>query len=308
MSVINILQFLTDHLIEGMFVVCMVALVLRFIAHKVGKSNQSYFNGFSRAVIKLVEEEEARHEGIEDIDIWFDNLLHDVEEHLPDRSVRFNKSRGDSLASSEKFDEYSEGRRSVILAMKQQLDALKSPFPPNFNEMSIRVLDRDRRWSHILKVVPVDSVARGLDILPNLFIVGGILGTFIGITGALPLIAGIDISQLGEAGPVLSEFVTKVAYSMNTSIAGIVFSVLMTLITALFPLDFLRDDVEKNFEKAVECIWYRIHGNKVTKGERAIQGSVESMAKQVAELLEAIHGTLQQEKAKPGTKRKIGIV
>ena len=130
----------------------------------------------------------------------------------------------------------------------------------------------------------MDSLSRGLDILPNLFIVFGIFGTFIGITSALPLIATIDLNNLSAATPILNNFVAGVAYSMNTSIAGIVYSVIMTIITALFPLGTTRTEVVKNLERSLEMVWYRIHGDQLSKGEEAnLKG-----LKQIASLLQAL--------------------
>ena len=264
MSVIELFNLAAAYLIQIMAISCVVALALRFIAHGNNKINKAYFNSFSTAVIKQLEEEEAKHESVDDVEIWLENLLYHIEEHLPDRSLRFRKQQEKQKQS---LSDFTDSKRSVILAIKQQTDALKSPHPPNFVELADRVLNQDPNWRNILKILPVNSLNRGLDLLPNLFIVGGIFGTFVGITSALPMIAKIDITKLDEAAPVLNAFVGGVAYSMNTSIAGIVFSVIMTLMTSLFPLVSVRNEVLKNFERAIEFMWYRIHGNKLSHGE-----------------------------------------
>ena len=289
MSVIEVFSIFANHLIELMAVVCFMALIIRFIAHRVNKVNQAFFNSVSRSIIKSLEEEEQKHQSVEDIEVWMTELLDKVEDHLPDRSLRFkikgNQSR--SKQKSQDLSSFSEGKRSIILALKQQVDALKSPYPPNFIEMADRVLNQDDAWRTVLRIIPVNSLSRGLDILPNLFVVGGIFGTFIGITGALPLIASIDIANLSEATPVLNEFVSKIAYSMNTSIAGIIFSVIMTLVTSLFPLNTIRDDVAKNFERAIEFMWYRIHGNKLSQGEHVVVKTLEKIGQDIVGAIQA---------------------
>jgi len=279
-----------NHLIEIMSAVCLIALCLRVIAHRTNRANQAYFNAFAHSVIKHLEEEEAKRESVEDVDVWLENMLNAVKEHLPDRSLRFQKV---SDLRSESLSDYTDGKQSVVLAIKQQSDALKSPYPPNFTEMADRVLNQDTKWRSILGVVPIDALNRGLDVLPNLFVVCGILGTFVGITISLPLIAAIDITKLAEAGPILNKFVAGVAFSMNTSIAGIIFSVLMTLVTALFPLNSIRDDVAKNFERAIEFMWYRIHGNKLSPSEQKMNNSFEKMSGDMARLLTEIRDELK---------------
>jgi hypothetical protein len=286
------IEMFKEYLIEIMTAVCLIALCLRVIAYRSNRSNQAYFNAFAHSVIKHVEDEEAKNEPVEDVDIWLENMLDAVKDHLPDRTLRFKSSVSNR---SERLREYTDGKQSVVLAMKHQADALKSPYPPNFNEMANRVLDQDKKWRSILGFLPVDALNRGLDVLPNLFVVGGILGTFIGITISLPLIATIDITRLSEAGPILNQFVAGVAFSMDTSIYGIVFSVIMTLVTALFPLSASRDEVAKNFERAIECMWYRIHGTKLSPAEQKMTRTLEQMAENMARLLTEIRDELHKQ-------------
>lgn len=291
MSVIEVFHWFSQYLIELMFVGCVLALALRFFAHRANKANQAYFNSFSRSIVKHLEEEEAKHESVNDVDEWLENLLNELEDHLPDRSLRFKRQE---VKRTHRFNDYTDGKRSIILALKQQADALRSPHPPNFSELADRVLNQDKTWRNVFKILPVDSLNRGLDILPNLFIVGGIFGTFIGITNALPLIASIDISNLSEATPVLNKFVSNVAYSMNTSIAGIVYSVIMTIVTTLFPLGTIREDVAKNFERAIEFMWYRIHGTKLSHGDYLIIQTLKETNATLIKTIRELEGADQQ--------------
>ncbi|HYX38720.1 MAG TPA: hypothetical protein VE954_36915 [Oligoflexus sp.] len=286
------IELFKSYLIEVMAVTCLIALFLRVVAYRTNRSNQAYFNAFAFSVIRHVEEEEAKNEPVEDVDVWLENMLDSVKEHLPDRSLRFKNSIG---SRSERLTEYTNGKLSVVMAMKQQSDALKSPYPPNFMEVADRVLDQDKKWRSILGFMPVDALNRGLDVLPNLFVIGGILGTFVGITISLPLIGAIDITKLAEAGPILNQFVAGVALSMNTSIAGIVFCVIMTLVTALFPLNASRDEVAKNFERAVEVMWYRIHGTKLSPAEQKITMALEKMTQEMSRLLTSISEELKKQ-------------
>ncbi len=293
MSVINFFNMLAGNLIEFMFVMCITALTLRFIAFKASRQNKAFFNTLSYSMTRIIEKDDAKGEPIEDLDTWFEEFLQEIESHMPERSVRVKKS-----SSSQKLGDYTDSKRSLIVALRKELDAIKSPFPPNFTEIAERVLNQDNSWRTILKFLPIDSLNRGLDILPNLFIVFGIFGTFIGITSALPLIATIDLNDLSAATPILNSFVAGVAYSMNTSIAGIVYSVIMTIITALFPLGVTRVEVIKNLERSLEVVWYRIHGDQLSKGEEAnLKG-----LKQIANLLESI----LEQRSSEDLGRKIG--
>jgi hypothetical protein len=284
-----------------MAVVCVIALCLRILAHRSNRANQAYFNSFARSVVKHLEEEEVKRETVADVDIWLENLLSAVKDHLPDRSLRFKKQAG---ARSEKLIDYTDGKQSIVIAMRQQADALKSPHLPNCAEFADRVLNQDNNWRTVLGFLPIDVLNRGLDILPNLYVIGGIFGTFVGITSALPLIATIDITNLAEAAPILNHFVAVVAHSMNTSIAGISFSVIMTLITALFPLTTIRDEVAKNFERAIEFMWYRIHGSKLTHAEIQVIQSLGRLNSDLVSVLKEISADLRESRDKENAPTK----
>lgn len=281
MEILELFRVVSGNLIPVMFAVLIIALFLRYLAYKSGKINQIYFNTFSKSVQKLIEDEPERMEDINDVENWLEQLMNRVDSHLPDRSFRFSKKakkppkNADGTQKSfalrhQSLKDYADGKKSVIISIKQQVDALKSPHPPNFPELTLRVLDQDRQWCYIAKFIKVDLLSRMFDILPGLFIVGGIFGTFLGITSALPKIASIDLGKLHEAAPLLNSFVNDVAFSMNTSIAGIACSVIITLLISLFPLDSLRNDVRRNMELAFEFMWYQVHGRNISRAEKTI--------------------------------------
>ena len=58
---------------------------------------------------------------------------------------------------------------------------------------------------------PNENISRLIDILPGLFVVLGIFGTFIGISMALPKIAQMDFNNLEGSGAILTEFVLNVS-------------------------------------------------------------------------------------------------
>ena len=60
-----------------------------------------------------------------------------------------------------------------------------------------------------------------------------------------------------------NSIVAKVAFSMHTSIFGIIFSVTLTLLNTLFPIKVVRNDIYQHLLNSVERLWYRIHGSKI---------------------------------------------
>ena len=287
MGILKVFSLFSDHLIEIMGFGLMVALVFRYYVFKAGQRDQTYFKTFSRGVEKHLESED-KTQAVTNIEAWLSDFLGKVTASLPERNVRsLNSQRSDSGSfrhqEKETFAEFADGKKSLSNAIRQQIDVLKSPFPPNFSELTVRILDQDKQWNTIAGI-PVDTLTRTLDILPGLFVIGGIFGTFIGVANGLPKIGAIDINKINESGPILAEFVQSVSFSMHTSIAGILYSVIMTMLNTIYPIQTSRQDVQKNLERCLEFVWHRLHGEKVTIAEAKI-----------IEVLEGIRADLRQE-------------
>ena len=88
MSVISFFNIFAGNLIEFMLFMCVTALFLRFVAFKTNRQNKAFFNTLSHSMIRIIEKDEKKGEPIEDIDIWFEEFLHEVESHMPEKSIR----------------------------------------------------------------------------------------------------------------------------------------------------------------------------------------------------------------------------
>lgn len=273
MTIIDIFLGFSTHLIEFMGFVLILALLLRYMAFRSGKTNQTYFRTLAKSVEKWLGKAEFR-QTTDSLDQWIKNLLGEVEKDLPVRGVRAQqKALPDRVLREGKrsnVKDFMSAKRNVIYNMLQQSDALRNPHPPNFSELSERVLNQDPHWRNLFGFIPIDMLQRVLGILPGLFIIGGIFGTFIGITAALPMIATIDLGDLNSATPILNDFVGNISYSMNTSIAGIIFSVVLTMLNTMFPLASVRQEIKNNMANSFETIWHQIHNEKMSHGEREL--------------------------------------
>ncbi len=282
---------MADYLIEFMGLCLAGALMFRLLASRASRRDQIYFNTFARGIEKALSAEESINK-IDDahVDEWLTAMLDRVTAALPNRNLRFGKGRGpqdranDSPArfrDKEMFTDFAEGKRSIVHSIRAHVDVLKSEFPPNFGELADRILDQDRQWKTV-SGVPIEIVSRMLDILPGLFVIGGILGTFIGIATGLPKIGAIDMNHISESSPILASFIDNIAMSMRTSIFGIMFSVAMTVLNTIFPIHTQRIDVEKSVQRCLELIWNRIHGDKLSFADARIIELLEQIAPQGA--------------------------
>ena len=158
--------------------------------------------------------------------------------------------------------EYASGSQSLIHSLKGETNAFKANQKPSFEQLTHRVMSKDSHWVRLHNVFPIESVIRMIDVLPGIFIVIGIFGTFVGITNALPQIAEIDFNNISNSSSVLSAFVKDVSFAMQTSIAGIAFSLLISLLNTLFPISTMRNAIAGELEDCLEYLWYFVHGGR----------------------------------------------
>lgn len=278
MNISEIFSLISSNLIPLMVSMLILCLIFRFLVYKSGKIDSRYFTNFSRLIEKKLETH-LKAENTIDIEKWMNQLLSSVVAELPDRTLRSDKKEKKPENSDENsfryqdketFEDFVEGRKSIIHSVRQQMDAFSSSHPPHFPDLTRKILQQDRRWTSLFGIFSIDKLSRIMDILPGLFIVCGIFGTFLGITAALPIISKIDLSNIDQAAPLLNSFVASVAFSMNTSLVGIICSVTMTVLNALFPITEVRSKVSKTLEFCFQLVWYKLHGEKLSQGEALI--------------------------------------
>jgi hypothetical protein len=270
-----VFHFFSTYLIEVMSALLVVGLFFRWAGHRQSKVEDAYFTSFTSEIEKVLLQQKEQNQQVEEVEPYLSDLLNQVKDKLPTRSVR-NKSgkkkndkKADQLGAQNvvSLREYVKGDQSLFLGMKSEAGTFKSKFPPNFNDLTDRILEHDDNWNKVLKIFPIGPISRLIDILPGLFVVFGIFGTFIGISMALPKIAQIDFNNLEASSAILMEFVLSVTYAMKTSIAGILFSLTMTFINTIAPVSGLRRKTYKKVNNCFENIWHSIHGEKSIEQE-----------------------------------------
>ncbi|MBK26385.1 MAG: hypothetical protein CME70_20465 [Halobacteriovorax sp.] len=306
-----VFDFFSNYLIEFMGSMLIIGLGFRWASWRSSKREDAYFTGFTSEIEKtILLQKDLTHEQVEDVDKYLAELLETVSEKLPTRSLR-NKSQSKSnQKTAEKMGaqnvvslrEYVKGDQSLFLGIKNESASFKSKFPPNFNELTDRILEKDDNWNKLLNFFPIGPISRLIDILPGLFVVFGIFGTFIGISMALPKIAEMDFNNLEASGAILTQFVLSVTYAMKTSIAGILFSVVMTLLNTIAPVTGMRNRTYKKISNCFENIWHSIHGEKSLEEE--MHEVLPALLEEVKALRKAAEG--KQENEEEEFKQKEG--
>lgn len=259
-----VLSFFSEYLIHFMGGCLAIGLLFRFAAFRSSKNDNAYYSSFTRELELNVEKDKEAGSHVEDIDRYLTEILGRVGKGLPQRSVRFGSSNKEESQEEQEgpktlsLRDYVSGKQGLITNIQAESTVFHNQTPPNFTELTHRIMGQDPHWTKVMKHFPIDGVMRMIDILPGLFIVLGVFGTFIGISMALPEIAAINFDDLAASEQTINNFVLNVTYAMKTSIAGIFFSLMLTVLNTIYPIKETRVRVFKKVETSLQMLWYHI--------------------------------------------------
>ncbi|MNL36940.1 hypothetical protein D3C87_1590560 [compost metagenome] len=137
-------------------------------------------------------------------------------------------------------------------------------------------------FNRVFGVVPMAGLNDLLTILPGLFVVAGILGTFIGIAGGLQeLGGGMNLNDIENTKNVMDRFLHEISYAMQTSIVGIVFSLLSHVTNTILSPERSYVSMIDRFESSMDLLWYRSVNNNFPVQDPAFdehRDAVEALA------------------------------
>lgn len=154
---------------------------------------------------------------------------------------------------------------------------------PNFQEISNNVFSSNPVFNRVLGLAPVSRTNEILNILPGLFIVAGIFGTFLGIMKALPELTGMDITNAVTSKAVIDSFLIKISFALTTSILGIILSILMSFLNSLLSPENTYMEIIDSFKSATDILWNKCDDNQIEINDDS-KGSREFEAEDAFEL------------------------
>lgn len=123
-------------------------------------------------------------------------------------------------------------------------------------------------FNRVFGIIPINVVNDLASIMPGLFVVAGILGTFVGIAKGLPALGGMNLTDVENTKNIMDRFLNEIAFAMRSSIAGISFSLAMHIWNTIFSPDRAYVSMIDRFEGALNLLWYRADNNEFPLHER----------------------------------------
>lgn len=176
-----------------------------------------------------------------------------MQRRKPDRIMRF----GDRVFL------IKQGCAWLVKDILKQLKFLKwTDDTPKMLNITKTTFNHNPCFNRIFGIFPIGVMNDLVSILPGLFVVAGILGTFLGIRGGLTALGSMSVENLDATRRVMDNFLQEIAYAMGSSIVGITFSLLLHIINTMFNPDRIFSSMMDRFESALDLLWYRSDNNE----------------------------------------------
>ena len=134
---------------------------------------------------------------------------------------------------------------------------------PRFLEISKTVMSGNPAFSKLMGWIPVGPLNDLLNLIPGLFIIGGIFGTFLGIMQGLPELGNLDLKDAAASKIVMDTFLIKISFSIGTSIIGILFSVLLSVMYSLSQVEKQYVKIVDSYDRCLTRIWEASENNVI---------------------------------------------
>lgn len=266
-SVVDFLVvFATDQLMPLMLIAFAGGLFLRVVLYFTIKREEWFTKEFTKRVHDHLDGEEIASKSFYRSS---KNLMEKTYyEAFEVRNMKLRRKPDIIMSFSDRVFLIQHGCARLVRDTLKQLKYLKyNNQHPKFQEISKTVFQGNTAFSRVFGVVSTTLVNDLLAVLPGIFIIGGIFGTFLGIMKALPELGGVDYSNVEAAQSIMDAFLLKISFSMSTSILGIILSVLMGVINTIFAVDKIYISSVERFENTLDMIWNHSENNNIIETE-----------------------------------------
>ncbi len=161
-----------------------------------------------------------------------------------------------------------QGSAWLVKDILKQLKFLKwTNETPKLLQITKSTFQHNPCFNRVFGIFQISTINEIVSILPGLFVVAGILGTFIGIAKGLPELGGMNLTDMENSKLIMDKFLNEIAFAMHSSIFGITFSLMLHLWNTYFSPERSYVSMIDRFESALDLLWYRSDNNDIPAGE-----------------------------------------
>lgn len=263
----GILAFAVEMLLPLMVVTFVFGSVARVLVWYTVRRHEWFSREFEKRVNRFIEAEvPGEVKGVSFYALVKRQLERTFYESFEVRD-RMQRRKGDKvMAMADRVYLVKQGCAWLVRDILKQLKFLKwHDNNPKLINITKATFQQNPCFNRVFGILPMSNVNDILSILPGMFVIGGIFGTFMGIVNGLPKLGGMDINDAEMSKQIMDGFLFEVSFAMNSSITGIFLSVLMTFINTIFSPEKVFVSMVDRFENSLDLLWYRSDNNEFPK-------------------------------------------
>ncbi|MCE3009844.1 MAG: hypothetical protein LW875_04450 [Proteobacteria bacterium] len=248
----------------AMAVTFVAAAALRWFVHYTVRRHEWFAREFEKRVNSFMETQVPGK--VKDASFYvlskklLEKTFYEVFE-LRDRRLRRNPDK--LMRTSDRVFLIKPGCAWLVKDILKQLKFLKwTDDTPKMLNITKSTFGHNPCFNRLFGILPINSLNDMLSILPGLFVVAGILGTFLGIRGGLTALGSMSLEDLEATRRVMDAFLGEIAFAMTSSIVGITFSLLLHVWNTSFNPERSFHSMIDRFESSLDLLWYRSDNNE----------------------------------------------
>lgn len=255
--------FFMETLMPLMVVVFFVGIGLRVLIHYTVKRNEWFAKEFEKRVNRFLESQ-ASHTQFSFYVVTKRLLERTFYELFKIRAIMRRRKADYVVGPADRLFMIQHGAAWLVRDTLKNIRFLRHDVnTAPLLDVSKSVFQNNPCFNRVFGVLPASGVNDILNTLPGLFVVGGIFGTFLGIMKALPDLAGIDLSDSEGSKVIIDAFLLKIAFSMGTSILGIILSVIAQTVNVMFNPEKKFVEIIERYHATMAMLWSRSSNNEV---------------------------------------------
>jgi hypothetical protein len=260
----HVSSFAGDYLISIIILTFLGSVLLRALIYFTVKRHEWFAKEFEKRVDRYIDQDKGAGSPVSFYVLAKKILENTYYENFENRA-KFKRRKPDRIMDlSDRIFLIKQGSAWIVKDTLKQLKHLKYSYQqPKILNVTKSVFKSNPCFNRILGLIPMATVNDVLNILPGLFVIGGIFGTFLGIMKGLPELSGMNLSDLEQTKLVMDGFLANIAFSMTTSIVGIMCSVGMSMVNTVWSPEKLFVAIIDRFENALDILWNRSDNNDI---------------------------------------------
>jgi hypothetical protein len=261
----NSIKYFINNLPIAMAAIFVAATFLRWTIYYTVRRHEWFARQFEAKVFKFIDSDANKNLTNASFYILAKKLFEKT--YYEAFAIRDRKARDSFdhvMSMNDRIFLVKQGCAWMVKDILKQLRYLKwSKETPKLQQITRATLQHNPCFNKLFGIIPIGALNDLITILPGLFVVAGILGTFLGIKGGLVQLGGMDLSDVEGTKTIMDGFLHEISFAMASSVFGIAFSLTLHIYNTVLSPERVYISLVDRFESSMDLLWYRSDTNVV---------------------------------------------